>query len=278
MRCTNCWRQAVEGAAFCNHCGTQLQKICASCDTFNPLDSNFCIRCGLSLPPDLHGTQVSAYQEAQASSPAFSTACLRCHKVNEPGSTYCYSCGLPLDEVEESPQSSLSTVQSQYYTQNQTETQYTGQTYDGQPADFWVRLGAYLLDYIFVFVFLAGLFAIVFIFAEVYPESSLAEYINTYGSDDAPIIEWLDVVGYIVGLLYVAIGIATWSTTIGKRICGLYVVCSDGSKVGFGRAAARYLCYFISFLTIGIGFLMIAFREDKRGLHDLICGTMVVKR
>ena len=40
----------------------------------------------------------------------------------------------------------------------------------------------------------------------------------------------------------------------------------------------RTLCYSISFLILGIGFLMIAFRKDKRGLHDLICDTKVVYR
>ena len=56
------------------------------------------------------------------------------------------------------------------------------------------------------------------------------------------------------------------------------MVRNDGSKVGIGRAFARYLCYTISFLILGIGFLMILFRPDKRGLHDLICDTKVVYR
>jgi len=29
-------------------------------------------------------------------------------------------------------------------------------------------------------------------------------------------------------------------------------------------------------LTLGIGYLMVAFREDKRALHDLIVGTRVI--
>ncbi|SFB30261.1 RDD family protein [Lentibacillus halodurans] len=39
--------------------------------------------------------------------------------------------------------------------------------------------------------------------------------------------------------------------------------------------------YFIGILTIGLAFIvtiiMIAVREDKRGLHDLIGGTHVIK-
>jgi uncharacterized RDD family membrane protein YckC len=39
----------------------------------------------------------------------------------------------------------------------------------------------------------------------------------------------------------------------------------------------RYFAKFISALILGIGFLMVAFTERKRGLHDMIAGTLVVK-
>ena len=78
--------------------------------------------------------------------------------------------------------------------------------------------------------------------------------------------------------LYRAIGWSIWSTTVGKRIFALYVVRTDGSKIGFWLALARSLCYIVSELLLLVGFLLIALREDKRGLHDLICDTMVVRR
>jgi uncharacterized RDD family membrane protein YckC len=58
----------------------------------------------------------------------------------------------------------------------------------------------------------------------------------------------------------------------------LYVVRTDGSRVGIGRALARYLAYVPSAIILGGGFLMIAWRQDKRGLHDLICDTVVIRR
>ena len=88
----------------------------------------------------------------------------------------------------------------------------------------------------------------------------------------------VDTLFLFVGALYDIIGWTVWSTTIGKRIFGLYVLRPDGSKLGLGRAFARWLAVGLSALLLGIGFLMIAFRRDKRGLHDLICDTMVVKR
>lgn len=277
MRCPNCWREAAESAVFCNHCGTQLQNICANCNTLNPLDSNFCSRCGLSSSLELQEAEAPAYQKPQVSSPIHSTSCPRCHKINEPGSAYCYSCGLPLDEITDSPQPS--TMQSpQYAAQTPAEVHHSSQAYTGQSAGFWIRLGAYVIDYIFLFALFLVPLIVAAAFAEFSPESWLAKSFDSYGEEDSPLIEWLDVAGYFVGLLYFAIGVAAWSTTIGKRICGMYVLRSDGSKVGFGRAATRYLCYFVSIFTLGIGFLMIAFRQDNRGLHDLICDTMVIKR
>ena len=80
------------------------------------------------------------------------------------------------------------------------------------------------------------------------------------------------------GIGYYAIGWSRWSTTVGKRIFNLYVVRTDGSKIGFWRALARCLCYHISGFPLAAGFLLIAFRKDKRGLHDLMCDTMVVIR
>ena len=276
MLCTNCYRDAAERAVFCNHCGTQLHEICDNCDTLNPLDSRFCSRCGLSLSSSLQRTESTTYRQPPVSSPVQSAACPRCQKVNEPGSAYCYSCGLPLDEIAESTQPS--TQSRQYSAKTDMEAHYTSQADTGQPAGFWIRLVAYVLDYALVFGLVFVLLVIVFVFAEVSPDSSLAEYTSSYDDEDAPIIDWLDVGGYIVGLLYFAIGITAWSTTAGKRIFGLYVMRSDGSRVGFGRASARYLCYFVSALLLGIGFLMIAFSKDKRGLHDLICDTMVIRR
>ena len=277
MRCPNCQRESAENAVFCNHCGTQLRNICSSCNTLNPLDSNFCSRCGLSSSFELQETEAPAHRESQRSSSVQSMACPRCHKVNETGSTYCYSCGLPLDEIADSPQPSAM-QQPRYRPYTQSEAQHPSQAYDGRQAGFWVRLGAYVIDFIFVFVLFLIPLTIAAAFAEFSPESWLAKSFESYGEEYSPLIEWFDVVGYIAGLFYFTIGVAAWSTTIGKRVCGAYVLRSDGSRVGFVRAALRYLCYFVSASTLGIGFLMIAFRGDKRGLHDLICDTMVVRR
>jgi uncharacterized RDD family membrane protein YckC len=52
----------------------------------------------------------------------------------------------------------------------------------------------------------------------------------------------------------------------------------NGSRISLGRAAARDRSKILSMLTIGIGFIMIGFTEEKRGLHDYIAGTLVIKK
>ena len=73
--------------------------------------------------------------------------------------------------------------------------------------------------------------------------------------------------------------ITYWATTVGKRAFGMYVVRTDGSRVGFVRALSRHVLTALSAnLTLGFIFLVVAFRKDRRGIHDLICDTVVIKR
>ena len=80
----------------------------------------------------------------------------------------------------------------------------------------------------------------------------------------------------IVSAAYYTISVSVWSATIGKRAVGIHVLRPDGSRVGPGIAFARYLAYILLGIVSLVGFFMIAFRQDKRGLHDLICDTVVV--
>jgi uncharacterized RDD family membrane protein YckC len=70
--------------------------------------------------------------------------------------------------------------------------------------------------------------------------------------------------------------VAAGGRTFGMAVAGLRVVRPDGSPVGGREALVRVLALPLSFLTLGIGFLLIVFRHDRRALQDLIGGTAVV--
>ncbi len=66
--------------------------------------------------------------------------------------------------------------------------------------------------------------------------------------------------------------------TIGKWATGLRIQRTNGADPGLGRALLRHFVgYPLSFLTIGIGFLLAALSPRGRALHDLIADTVVVR-
>jgi uncharacterized RDD family membrane protein YckC len=95
---------------------------------------------------------------------------------------------------------------------------------------------------------------------------------------------WPILVSLILGPVVLALGalyyVYHWGVkgaTPGKRLLGLVVQAQDGSEpIGLARAAIRVLGYILSGLTLGVGFLMIAF--GGAGLHDRLAGTRVVRR
>jgi uncharacterized RDD family membrane protein YckC len=66
--------------------------------------------------------------------------------------------------------------------------------------------------------------------------------------------------------------------TLGKMAMRLKVVDLGGRRLSLGRATARHFSKFLSLLSFGIGYLMVGFDEQKRSLHDLIAGTLVIRR
>lgn len=66
--------------------------------------------------------------------------------------------------------------------------------------------------------------------------------------------------------------------TVGKMVLGLVVTDRNGGRLTFARATGRHFAKWISFLLLGIGYLMAAFTEKKQALHDMIAETLVVSR
>lgn len=65
--------------------------------------------------------------------------------------------------------------------------------------------------------------------------------------------------------------------TPGKKILNIKIVDAKTFKeIDNRQAFTRSIGYFASIITLLIGFFMIGFREDKRGLHDLLAGTVVI--
>jgi uncharacterized RDD family membrane protein YckC len=62
------------------------------------------------------------------------------------------------------------------------------------------------------------------------------------------------------------------------RLFGIRVVHdSDGTAIGWGTAVLRLLGYWVSGFFFSLGYIWMFFDSRRRGWHDLIAGTVVVK-
>lgn len=138
---------------------------------------------------------------------------------------------------------------------------------------FWPRLGAFLLDWLVLY---ALSFLVVDVLISMGPVTRLGMDPNDINSIDWMVFGQRLAAGLLLNLIYYTGLTGQFGATIGKMAIGVRVVRMDGSPVGFGLAALRFLATILSSITLCIGYLMIAFRPDHRALHDLIVGTQVV--
>jgi uncharacterized RDD family membrane protein YckC len=65
--------------------------------------------------------------------------------------------------------------------------------------------------------------------------------------------------------------------TIGKMVCGLKVADTNGNRISFARATGRYFAKILSAIPFCLGFAMVGWTRQKRGLHDFVAGTVVLR-
>ncbi|ACI51006.1 RDD domain containing protein [Gluconacetobacter diazotrophicus PA1 5] len=79
-------------------------------------------------------------------------------------------------------------------------------------------------------------------------------------------------------LYYILFESSPLQATPGKRACHMRVTDLMGRRIGIGRAAARFFGHFLSFMLMGLGYLMVLWTRRKQALHDLLAGTCVIRR
>ena len=138
---------------------------------------------------------------------------------------------------------------------------------DAAPAGFWVRVLAFIIDSVLLqIMFQVMKFTIGMMVSNVDFESDPMMFLTALGMSSA-----LSFAYYIFFTGYCG-------QTPGKMALRIKVIHNDGGPVGYGQAFVREVIgKFLSSLILGIGYLMVAFRSDKRGLHDLVASTRVVK-
>ena len=80
-----------------------------------------------------------------------------------------------------------------------------------------------------------------------------------------------------VASIYGFVFTATIGQTLGMRVLKLRVIDVYGDPPSYLRAGLRTAGYLAGLATVFLGFLWIGFDAEKRGLHDWIAGTYVIR-
>lgn len=151
-------------------------------------------------------------------------------------------------------------------------------------AGFWIRFLASLLDTIFlalpvgiVIYFLSD--GHWFDFSQYQDNVMMAMSANTHALDNQPItsLKW-ELIFEVSVLLVTMIFWKRWrGATPGKKFVHIKIVDAKTLQdITNTQAITRSFGYIASTFAFLIGFLMVAIRKDKRGLHDLLAGTVVI--
>lgn len=159
---------------------------------------------------------------------------------------------------------------------------------DNKYAGFWLRFVAYIIDYIILYV-ISG-----FIIIPILGAVGLSVGASTDGFDmstmtEGDMIAMASAIGgaifagglitlVITILYYTLMEASKYQATVGKLALGLKVTDSSGGKLDFGKALIRQLGKIVSGIILMIGYIMAGFTEKKQALHDMIAGTLVVKK
>jgi uncharacterized RDD family membrane protein YckC len=152
-------------------------------------------------------------------------------------------------------------------------------------AGFWIRLGAYLIDYMiiqFATSMLFGFLALIFGFAVGSQTSDFSS--SSFESEG----EALLIIGCYFGIIilticgqwlyYALFESSSMQATPGKLAVGIKVVDYEKNRLSFGKATGRHFAKIISAFTLSIGYMMAGWTEKKQTLHDMVAGTLVVRK
>lgn len=136
---------------------------------------------------------------------------------------------------------------------------------------FWWRFLAYLIDFVVIMV---AFFILSFI-----------PGLNVFASAADP-MTGMPTMSPVSMIIQIVVPLAYWAVmqassmqaTVGKMAIGAIVTDANGERMGYGKSFIREICKYPSALVLAIGFIMIGFTARKQGLHDIMAGTLVVKK
>lgn len=216
--------------------------------------------------------------------------CSKCGSQVADNTTFCPSCGqptsapasrgIPLAPGGFTPQMQMPSPPAT--TLPEARAFYAPQISASRPlayAGFWLRLVAWLIDYIIINI------ALSFVTLPLMATSSLRgwmihppqspEELAAFSSSVFKIF----ILALVFNWLYFALlESSAWQATVGKKTLGLEVTDLARQRISFARATGRYFGKIISAMIFLVGFIMAGFTAQKQALHDMMAGTLVMRK
>ena len=188
--------------------------------------------------------------------------CHRCGAAITLPATYCSNCGAPVPAAAAAPVTGAAVPPAA-----------VAPVFAG----FWRRLWAAVLDGILLNIallpisFMLSLPAMPALNEDELSPEGLATLLGTYMTGM--------LAGVVIGWLYFALlESSKMQGTLGKAALNIRVTDLEGRRISFGRATGRYFGKWLSSATLLIGHLIQPFTRRRQALHDLLAGTLVVRR
>ena len=151
-------------------------------------------------------------------------------------------------------------------------------------AGFWIRFVASFLDTLFLALPVGILIYFLsdgswFDFTQYQTNLQMAMAGNAHALEKQPhtSMQWELLFEFSLLIVTLLFWKRWQGATPGKRFVHIQIVDAKSFEaISNTQAITRSLGYIPSTFLLGFGFLLVAFRKDKRSLHDLLAGTCVV--
>jgi len=205
--------------------------------------------------------------------------CSRCGANIQDDAVFCNSCGQPTGVTSTAPGAPPAAVPS-FPAPAAAATGWVAAP-TVKYAGFWLRFVAFIIDSI-VLGFIGFLISIPFMASlgmATFMHGRAAMSPEGWAPFAAMFWPRLFLPRFVISWLYYALlQSSSWQATLGKKALGLEVTDMQARRISFGRASGRFFAKILSTIILFIGFFMIGFTARKQGLHDILAGTLVLRK
>lgn len=192
--------------------------------------------------------------------------CQHCGASLAAGAAFCATCGRPVAGGPAPAMAATSPAAAAAYAAPRPV--YAG---------FWLRLVAYIVDELLL-GFVGGTLFFLFFASRFLTQHSGRDGFAP-GPDFFIFLTPIILISVAMQWLYHAfLESSEWQATVGKKLVGIVVTDLAGNRIDFVRATWRHFAKILSSAILLIGYLMAGFTERKQALHDILAGTLVIRR